>query len=208
MNTDQNWSQPHSPTPESVHQPVTQSKAKNDWSRGLRIRVNPCASVVPSCLALEKWPALRPSCAQPHPDSGPRGPRRRFANGDAGKSATKELRAFEQPAKLLLGGVMGGAFFALGVGHGFVVHSESFQAHDANVLALLFPELALAEFHGRSEMTFCSAVRSHETSSSRRHYTRTPALCKANVSAKTRLTPGQARGLGFVLKLAPAADTV
>ena len=58
------------------------------------------------------------------------------------------MRAFEQAAEIFFAGDVLRAFFAGEVNHGFVFHLESFEPHDADVFLVLFPDLALAEFHG------------------------------------------------------------
>jgi len=58
------------------------------------------------------------------------------------------MRAFEQAAEIFFAGDAHHAFFVGEIGHGFVFHFEPFEAHDADVFLALFPDLALAEFHG------------------------------------------------------------
>jgi len=58
------------------------------------------------------------------------------------------VRAFEQAAEIFFAGDDFRAFLAGEAGRGFVFHLEPFEAHDADVFRALFPDLALAKFHG------------------------------------------------------------
>jgi len=59
------------------------------------------------------------------------------------------MRAFEQAAEIFFAGDVFCPFFAGEAGHGFIFHFEPFEANDADVFPALFPDLALAQFHGR-----------------------------------------------------------
>jgi hypothetical protein len=61
------------------------------------------------------------------------------------------VRAFEQAAEILFAGDNFRAGLAGEAGHGFVFHLEPFQPHNADVFPALFPDLALAQFHGRQD---------------------------------------------------------
>src|SRR5471032_913066 len=61
----------------------------------------------------------------------------------------EQLGLFEQAAEIFFAGDVPRAFLVAGVGHGLVFHFEPFEAHDADVFLALFPNLALAQFHGR-----------------------------------------------------------
>jgi hypothetical protein len=56
--------------------------------------------------------------------------------------------AFEQAAEIFFAGNVLGAFLVAEIWHGFVFHFEPFETHDADVFLALFPDLALAQFHG------------------------------------------------------------
>jgi hypothetical protein len=58
------------------------------------------------------------------------------------------VRSLEQAAKIFFAGDDFRAVLAGEAGHGFVFHFKSFQTHDADVFPALFPNLALAQFHG------------------------------------------------------------
>ena len=60
--------------------------------------------------------------------------------------------AFEQAAKFFFGDVVVRAFLAVRIRLGFVIHGQSFHAHDAEIRVALFPDLALLELerHERS----------------------------------------------------------
>lgn len=60
------------------------------------------------------------------------------------------MRAFEQAAEIFFAGDVHRAFLVAEVGHGFVFHFEPFETHDADVFLALFPDLALAQLHGRT----------------------------------------------------------
>jgi hypothetical protein len=62
------------------------------------------------------------------------------------------VRAFEQAAEIFFAGDDFRAGLAGETGHGFVFHFEPFQPHDADVFPALFPDLALAKFHGRHDI--------------------------------------------------------
>lgn len=60
----------------------------------------------------------------------------------------EQVRVFEQTAEIFFAGDVLRAFLVAEVGHGFVFHFKSFEPDDADVFLVLFPDLALAEFHG------------------------------------------------------------
>ena len=70
--------------------------------------------------------------------------RRRIASLGAGE----QMRALEQAAEIFFAGDLLRAFLVAEVGHGFVFHFQPFEAHDADVFPVFFPDLALAQFHG------------------------------------------------------------
>ena len=55
--------------------------------------------------------------------------------------------AFEQTAEIFFAGDNFRAFLVAEIGHGFIFHFESFESDDTDVFLVLFPDLALAEFH-------------------------------------------------------------
>ena len=57
------------------------------------------------------------------------------------------MRAFEQAAEIFFAGDDFRPFLVAEVGHGFVFHFKPFEAHDADVFLVFFPDLALAQFH-------------------------------------------------------------
>src|SRR5208337_4908416 len=59
----------------------------------------------------------------------------------------EQFRLFEQPAEILLAGLVQRPFLVAEVGHRLVGHGEPLQSHDADVFMSRFPDLALAEFH-------------------------------------------------------------
>jgi hypothetical protein len=61
------------------------------------------------------------------------------------------VRAFEQAAEIFFAGDDFRAGLAGEAGHGFVFHLEPLQPHDADVFSALFPDLALAQSHGRQD---------------------------------------------------------
>jgi hypothetical protein len=62
------------------------------------------------------------------------------------------VRAFEQAAEILFAGDDFCAFPAGEASHGFVFYFKPFEPDDADVFRALFPNLALAEFHGHHDM--------------------------------------------------------
>ena len=59
------------------------------------------------------------------------------------------MRALEQSAEILFAGHGFPASLAGEAIQRFVFHFEPFQPDDADILSVLFPDLTLAEFHGR-----------------------------------------------------------
>ena len=59
----------------------------------------------------------------------------------------QQLRAFEQAAEIFFAGGLRGAFLGGEADHGLVFHREPRQLHDAEILSVFFPDLALAKFH-------------------------------------------------------------
>jgi len=59
----------------------------------------------------------------------------------------QQLRPFEQPAEFLLRGFVVRAFVRVNVGHGLILHFESFELDDAQEDFSLLPDLALLEPH-------------------------------------------------------------
>ena len=59
----------------------------------------------------------------------------------------QQVRAFEQSAEILFAGGLRGAFLGGEADHGLVLHREPLQLHDAEILSIFFPDLALAKFH-------------------------------------------------------------
>ena len=59
----------------------------------------------------------------------------------------QEVCAFEQAAEIFFAGGLRGAFPGGEADHGLVFHREPSQLHDAEILPVFFPDLALAKFH-------------------------------------------------------------
>jgi len=60
------------------------------------------------------------------------------------------MRALEQAAEIFFAGDVPRAFLVAEVGQRFVFHFEPFETHDADIFFARFPNLSLAQFHGRA----------------------------------------------------------
>ena len=59
----------------------------------------------------------------------------------------KQVRPLEQPAEIFFAGDLRGALPGREADHGFVCHFQPFEPDDAEILSILFPDLALTKFH-------------------------------------------------------------
>lgn len=65
----------------------------------------------------------------------------------------QQFRSFQEAAEIFLAGDVERPFFVGEAEQGFVFHLKPFEPHDADVFLALFPDLALAQFHGHSIQT-------------------------------------------------------
>ena len=59
----------------------------------------------------------------------------------------EQVCPLEQPAEIFFAGDLRGALLRREADHGFVFHFQPFEPDDAEILSILFPDLALAKFH-------------------------------------------------------------
>src|ERR1035437_8857277 len=72
----------------------------------------------------------------------------------------QQVGTLEQPAEIFFAGLVQRAFLGGETEHGFIFHGEAFQLYDADIFLALFPDLALAKFHGSNNESKNSAPRS------------------------------------------------
>ena len=70
-------------------------------------------------------------------------------NPTSGRLGSREkFRAFDQATEFFLAGADVDSFLGVVGGSGFVIHSESLQSDDAEIVRANFPDLGLAKFDG------------------------------------------------------------